>query len=163
MPGTVEANLKKLGITLPAPAAPAASYVPFTVVGNMVYISGQLPKNDNGEMIVGTLGAPLTVEEGKNAAVRCGIHLIAQMKAAADGNLDRVKKIVMVRCYVNSANNFHEHPFVANGCSELLVSVFGEKVGRHARCAFGAAQLPFNAAVEIEAQIELESEAQCSL
>ncbi|CAJ1025944.1 putative YjgF/chorismatemutase-like, putative endoribonuclease/Endoribonuclease L-PSP [Leishmania utingensis] len=156
MSGTVESNLQKLGITLPAPAAPAASYVAFNVVGNMVYISGQLPKNADGKLMVGQLGDPLTIEEGKAAAASCAVYLIAQMKAAAGGDLDKVKKVVMVRCYVNSASNFHDHPHVANGCSDLLVKVFGEEVGRHARCAFGVSQLPFNSAVEIEAQIELK-------
>lgn len=155
MAGTAEANLKKLGITLPAPAAPAAAYVPYTISGCQVHISGQLPKDAEGKLAVGQLGAPLTVEEGKAAAATCAIHLLAQMKAAAGGDLDKIKKVLMVRCYVNSANNFHEHPFVANGCSEMLVNVLGEEVGRHARCAFGVAQLPFNAAVEIEATVEL--------
>jgi enamine deaminase RidA (YjgF/YER057c/UK114 family) len=155
MSGTAEANLKKLGITLPAPAAPAAAYVPYTISGNLVYISGQLPKDAEGKLVVGQLGAPLTVEEGKAAAATCALHLLAQMKAAAGGDLDKIKKVLMIRCYVNSASNFYEHPFVANGCSEMLVNVLGEAVGRHARCAFGVAQLPFNSAVEIEAQVEL--------
>ncbi|KAK7198355.1 endoribonuclease L-PSP (pb5) [Novymonas esmeraldas] len=155
MSGTVEAKLQKLGITLPTPAAPAAAYLPYTIVGNIVYISGQLPKDADGKLMVGQLGAPLTVEEGKAAAASCAVHLISQMKAAAGGDLDKVKKVAMVRCYVNSASDFHDHPFVANGCSELLAEVFGPEVGRHARCAFGVAQLPFNAAVEIEAQIEI--------
>ncbi|KAG5478399.1 hypothetical protein GH5_05334 [Leishmania sp. Ghana 2012 LV757] len=163
MPSAVEANLQKMGITLPTPASPAASYKPFVTVGTMVYISGQLPKNADGKLITGQLGASLTVEDGKAAAASCAVHLMAQMKAAAGGNLDMVKKVVMVRCYVNSTSDFHEHPYVANGCSELLVSVFGEEVGCHARCAFGVAQLPFNSAVEIEAQIELKSEAAASL
>ncbi|GET88662.1 endoribonuclease L-PSP, putative [Leishmania tarentolae] len=162
MAGVVEANLQKLGITLPVPAAPAASYAPFTVVGNMVYISGQLPKDADGKLMVGQLGGSLKVENGKAAAESCAVQLIAQMKAAAGGDLDRVKKVVMVRCYVNSESSFHDHPLVANGCSDLLVSVFGEEVGRHARCAFGVAQLPFNAMVEIEAQIELKDGAKAS-
>lgn len=163
MSGSAEANLKKLGLTLPAPAAPAASYVPFNIVGSTVHISGQLPKDADGKLIVGQLGAPLSVEEGKAAAAACALYLIAQMKAAAGGNLDNVKKVVMIRCYVNSASTFYDHPFVANGCSDLLVSVFGEEVGHHARCAFGVAQLPFNSAVEIEAQIEVDTSAKASL
>ncbi|KAG5478610.1 hypothetical protein LSCM1_06013 [Leishmania martiniquensis] len=163
MPSVVEANLQKMGITLPPPASPAASYKPFVKVGNMVYISGQLPKGADGKLITGQLGASLKSEEGKAAAESCALSLIAQMKAAAGGNLDLVSKVVMVRCYVNSTGDFHEHPAVANGCSDLLARVFGEEIGRHARCAFGVAQLPFNVAVEIEAQIELKGEATASL
>ncbi|CAG9574106.1 putative endoribonuclease L-PSP (pb5) [Leishmania major strain Friedlin] len=162
MPGVVEANLQKLGITLPVPAAPAASYAPFCIVGNMVYVSGQLPKDADGKLMVGQLGDSLTAEDGKAAAKSCAVQLIAQIRAAAGGDLDKVKRVVMVRCYVNSACNFHDHPLVANGCSDLLVSVFGAEVGLHARCAFGVAQLPFNSMVEIEAQFELKDDAKAA-
>lgn len=152
-----EENLKKLGITLPAPAAPAANYVPFNISCGHAYISGQLPKDMDGAMVTGQLGALLSVEDGQKAARLCGINLIAQMKAAAGGDLSRVKKVVRITCFVNSASDFHQHPAVANGCSDLLVSVLGEEVGRHARCAVGVAQLPFNVAVEIDAQVELST------
>lgn len=143
----VEKNLKRLNITLPDAAAPAANYLPYNFSCGQLYISGQLPKDISGKTICGQLGKEVTLEEGVKAAKVAGINLIAQMRAALNGDLTRVKKIVKITCYVNSELSFHQQPAVANGCSDLLVDVFGPEVGRHARCAVGVAQLPFNVAV----------------
>jgi enamine deaminase RidA (YjgF/YER057c/UK114 family) len=149
----VEARLAELGIQLPSPAAPAANYVPFVQTGNLVHVSGQLPKGSDGVVRVGRLGAEFDVDGGRAAARLCAINLIAQIKAAT-GDLDRVVRVVKLTAFVNSAPAFGEQPKVVNGASDLLVEVFGDK-GRHARSAVGVAALPFGAAVEIEGIFEI--------
>lgn len=158
MPSIVDENLSKLGITLPTAAAPAANYVSYNYSCGHIYISGQLPKDIEGHMPVGQLGKNVSVEEGQKAARVCGINIIAQIKAAVGGDFDRVRKIVKITCFVNSTADFTQHPAVANGCSDLLVGVFGDR-GRHARCAVGVAQLPMGVPVEIDAQVEIEGSA----
>lgn len=154
MPGRVDANLARLGITIPAPVAAVANYVPYTYVSGVLHLSGQIAK-DGDKLLIGQLGKDVTVAEGQKAARVCGINIISQLKAAL-GDLDRVLKIVKINCFVNSTSDFTQHPAVANGCSDLLVSVFGEEVGRHARCAVGVAQLPLGVAVEIDAMVEIK-------
>ena len=154
MTGTIDARLAELGISLPVPPAPVASYVPFVVSGKQVFISGQITLADGALKYVGTVGQDLTVEDGKSAARICGINLLAQLKAAAGGDLDKVKRCVKLGVFVNAAPGFAQHPEVANGASDLMLEVFGD-AGRHARAAVGAGSLPRNVAVEVEAVFEL--------
>ena len=153
MSGTIEANLADLGITLPAPAAPAANYVPFVKTGNQLFISGQLPMSADGLQFQGELGSSLQTSEGAKAARLCAINLIAQMKMAT-GDLEKIARIVKLVGFVNSTPDYTEQPAVINGASDLMVEVFGEK-GRHARSAVSAGALPFGVAVEVEAIVEL--------
>lgn len=145
-------RLQALGITLPPVAVPAAAYVPFVQAGKLIFLSGHIAKRD-GQPWVGQLGLTLTTEEGKAAARAVGIDLLGTLDAAckaAGTTLDGVRRIVKVLSLVNSTNTFTEQHLVTNGCSELLVEVFGATVGAHARSAFGVAQLPLGACVEIE-------------
>lgn len=146
-------NLKNLGIELPAVAAPAAAYVPFVQTGNLIFISGQIARKD-GAVWVGQLGKNITTDEGKLAARNCAIQLMAVLHAAS-GDLGKIKRIVKVMSLVNSTSDFTEQHIVTNGCSELLGQVFGAQVGAHARSAFGVAQIPLGACVEIEMIAEL--------
>ncbi len=150
----VEHRLKELGIALPTPPAPVASYVPYVVSGNLVYVSGQVTLADGGLKYVGTVGQDLSLEDGKEAAKLCAINVIAQVKAACGGDLERVRRIVKVTVFVNAVPGFAQHPEVANGASDLFVAVFGD-AGRHARAAVGAGSLPRNVACEVEAVIEI--------
>ena len=140
-------KLAALGITLPAVSTPAAAYLPFVQTGNLVFLSGHLAKKD-GAVIVGQLGKNVTTAEGKLAARAIAIDLMATLQAAV-GDLSRVKRIVKLMSLVNSTADFTEHHLVTNGASELLVEIFGE-AGKHARSAFGVAQIPMGACVEIE-------------
>ena len=149
----IEDRLAELGIDLPAAPAPAANYVPFVQSGNLIYVSGQI-SNAGGELIKGKLGAQMSVEEGAAAARTCGLALISQARAAA-GDLDRIKRVVKLTGFVNSTADFTDQPKVVNGCSDLMVEVFGD-AGRHARSAVSAASLPLGVAVEIEAIFEVE-------
>ena len=149
----IEARLSALGITLPAAPAPAANYVPFVRTGAQLFVSGQISSGPEG-MIKGKLGADLDVAAGAAAARCCGLALIAQAQAAL-GDLDRVKRVVKLVGFVNSTADFTDQPEVINGCSDLMVEVFGE-AGRHARSAVSAASLPRGVAVEIEAIFEVE-------
>ncbi len=154
MTGKIDSRLKELGIELPTPPAPVASYVPFVVSGNLAFISGQVTIAPDGLKYLGTIGAELTVEDGRAAARLCALNLLAQAKAAAGGDLDRIKRCVKVTAFVNAVPGFTQHPEVANGASDLLAEIFGD-AGRHARAAVGASSLPRNVAVEIEAVFEL--------
>ena len=145
---TPQDRLQSLGITLPPVAVPAAAYVPFVRSGNLVFISGHIAKKD-GKAWVGQLGLTTKTEEGKAAARAIAIDLLGTLQAAV-GDRSRVKRIVKVLSLVNSTPTFTEHHLVTNGCSELLGAVFGPEVGAHARSAFGVAQLPMGACVEIE-------------
>ena len=151
---TVSARLADLGITLPPVAVPAAAYVPFVRTGSLVFISGHIAKHD-GKPWVGQLGLTMTTEEGKAAARAVAIDLMGTLQAAT-GDLAKVRRIVKVMSLVNSTATFTEHHLVTNGCSELLGAVFGPQVGAHARSAFGVAQLPMGACVEIELIAEVE-------
>ncbi|MGE5450832.1 MAG: RidA family protein [Acidobacteriota bacterium] len=144
---SIDARLKALGITLPPVAVPAASYVPFAKTGNLVFLSGHIAKKD-GQVWAGKLGQNMGTEAGKQAARAVAIDLLGTLAVAA-GGLDKVVRIVKVMSLVNSTPDFTEHHLVTNGCSELLGEVFGDK-GVHARSAFGVAQIPLGACVEIE-------------
>jgi len=150
-----EKNLTDLGLTLPEAAAPVANYVPYVVSGNMLFVSGQISKiGDNA--IGGRLGKDLSVEDGQAAARLSGLNLIAQIKAACDGDLAKVKRIVKLGAFVQAlpGETAADIPKVVNGCSDLMVAVFGD-AGRHARFAVSAPSLPLDVAVEIDAIVEL--------
>lgn len=151
---SVAARLTALGIELPPLAVPAAAYVPFVQTGNLVFLSGHIAKKD-GKPWVGQLGLTLGTDEGKAAARAIAIDLLGTLQAAV-GNLDRVTRIVKVMSLVNSTPTFTEQHLVTNGCSELLGEVFGATVGAHARSAFGVAQIPLGACVEIELIAEVK-------
>jgi len=150
---TIAARLKDLGIELPPLAIPAAAYLPFVQTGSLVFISGHIAKKE-GKPWVGQLGLTMTTEEGKAAARAIAIDLMGTLQAAAGGDLSRVRRIVKVMSLVNSTPTFTEQHLVTNGCSELLGEVFGD-AGKHARSAFGVAQIPMGACVEIELIAEL--------
>lgn len=151
--GTPEENCAKLGLKLPATSAPVANYVPAVRSGSLLFLAGHLPRNDAGQVIVGKLGRSLDEAAGVDAARRTALALLATLRAEL-GNLDRVKRVVRVGGFVNSTEDFVRQPAVINGCSDLLVEVFGES-GRHARAAVGVASLPLGAAVEIELVVEV--------
>lgn len=146
-------TLKELGIELPPVATPAAAYVPFVQTGKLVFVSGNIARKD-GAVWVGQLGKNISTDEGKLAARNCAIQLMAALHAAS-GDLNKIKRIVKVMSLVNSTPDFTEQHLVTNGCSELLGQVFGPTVGAHARSAFGVAQIPLGACVEIELIAEL--------
>jgi enamine deaminase RidA (YjgF/YER057c/UK114 family) len=151
---TIADRLRALSITLPPLAVPAAAYVPFVQTGALVFISGHIAKRD-GKAWVGQLGVNMSTDEAKLAARAVAIDLMGTLQAACGGDLSRVKRIVKVLSLVNSAPTYTEQHLVTNGCSELLGEVFGAAVGAHARSAFGVAQLPMGACVEIELIAEL--------
>jgi enamine deaminase RidA (YjgF/YER057c/UK114 family) len=148
---SVAARLEELGITLPEAAAPVASYVPVVVQGGFAHISGQLPFVD-GKVVTGRLGEDVSLEEGMEAARACGLMIAAQLKAA--GLLEKVERVVKLGAFVNSTGDFTDQPKVANGASDLMFEIFGEK-GRHARAAVGVPVLPLGAAVEVDAVIAI--------
>ncbi len=150
---SIQARLQALGITLPPVAVPAAAYVPFVRTGNLVFLSGHIAKKD-GKPWVGQLGLTMTTEEGQAAARAIAVDLLGTLQAAA-GSLDHVARIVKVMSLVNSTASFTEQHLVTNGASQLFVDVFGPEVGAHARSAFGVAQIPLGACVEIELVAEL--------
>ena len=154
MPGTVDSRLADLGIVLPQAASPVANYVPFVVSGKLVFVSGQIPLVDGKPQFIGRLGDSLTVEEGYQAARRCGLNLIAQLRNACGGNLDAVRRVVKLGGFVACTPEFTQTPQVINGASDLMVEVFGD-AGRHARAAVGAPALPLGVAVEVEAVFEI--------
>lgn len=153
MTSSVEKKLAELGITLPTPTPPVANYVPVVKTGNLLFISGQLSIDTSGQLLAGKLGGGVDIATGQVAAKACAINLLAQTKAAI-GDLDKVVRIVKLVAFVNSNPDFVDQPKVVNGCSDFLVDVLGDK-GRHARSAVGIAALPMNAAVEVEAIIEV--------
>ena len=150
----IETRLAELGVTLPDAPAPAANYVPFVVVGNLVHVSGQISQNEAG-LITGKLGADLDVAAGAEAAKRCAISLLAQVKAACGGDLSRLKRAVKLVGFVNSTADFTDQPKVINGASDFMVAALGD-AGRHARSAVGVSALPFGVAVEVEGIFEIK-------
>jgi enamine deaminase RidA (YjgF/YER057c/UK114 family) len=154
MTGRIDTRLKDLGIELPAPPAPVASYAPTVKTANLVFVSGQIPAAPDGLKYVGIVGQDLSVEDGKAAARLCAINLLAQVKAACDGDLDHVTRCVKLAVFVNAVPGFTQHPEVANGASDLMVEVFGD-AGKHARAAVGSGSLPRNVSVEVEAVFEI--------
>lgn len=151
---TIESRLKELNITLPQAASPAANYVPYTISGNMLYISGQLPMENGKIAVSGLLGRDVDVATARRAAELCAINLLAQANAALGGDLSRVRRVLKIQGFVASTPDFVEQHLVINGASDLLVAVLGD-AGRHARAAVGMASLPLNAAVEVDAIMEI--------
>jgi len=154
MAGKTEARLSELGIELPEAAAPAANYVPYVITGNLVFISGQITMWNGTLMYKGRLGENLSLDDGLAAARLCALNLIAQLKAACDGDLDRVSRCVRLGGFVNCTPDFTDHPKIVNGASDLMVEIFGE-AGKHARAAVGCSSLPLGASVEIEGVFEV--------
>ncbi len=153
MAETAEARLAALGVTLPVPPAPAASYVPTVTTGQLVFVSGQISSLPDGEKHVGKLGRELGVEDGQKAARICAINILAQLKLAL-GDLERVKRVVKLTGFVNATPDFTDPHRVINGCSDFLIEVLGER-GKHARSAVGMGTLPLGVAVEVEAIVEI--------
>ena len=151
---SVYEKLTSLNIKLNPPAAPVAAYVMYVQTGNLVFISGHLPKHADGSVITGQLGKNVSVAQGQQAARAATIDLIGTLQEACGGDLNKVKRIVKVMSLVNSTPDFTDHHLVTNGCSELLGEVFGD-AGKHARSAFGVAQIPRGACVEIEMIVEV--------
>jgi enamine deaminase RidA (YjgF/YER057c/UK114 family) len=150
----VEKRLLALNITLPQTSPPAANYVPYVISGNLVFISGQLPMKDGKPQDIGHVGKDFTVEQAQVTARQCAINILAQLKAACGGNLDRVKRCVRLGVFVNSTDTFTDQPKVANGASDLMVAALGD-AGKHARFAVGVSQLPFGVAVEVDGTFEI--------
>ncbi len=150
---SISARLADRGIELPEANAPAANYIPYVQVGNLLFVSGQISANADG-LITGKIGADLTVEEGAAAAQRCALSLLAQVKAACDGDMDRLVRVVKLTGFVNSTPDFTEQPQVVNGASDFLVEALGD-AGRHSRSAVSAGSLPLGVAVEIEGIFEI--------
>jgi enamine deaminase RidA (YjgF/YER057c/UK114 family) len=151
---TFEENLKKLNIILPSAPSPVGAYVAYKKSGNLVFISGQISFKNDGQLIKGKVGSDLTLEQGQEAAKTCALNIISQIKAACDGNLNRVKSCVKLTGFVNSKDTFIDQPKVINSASELIANVFGDS-GKHARAAVSVNSLPLGAAVEVEAIFEV--------
>ena len=148
----IDAKLAELGLALPVAAAPVAAYVPVVVAGGLAHVSGQLPFID-GKLVTGRLGEDVSLDEGYAAARACGLMILAQLKAAL-GSLERVERVVKLGAFVSSSATFTDQPKVANGASELMVALFGD-IGKHARAAFGVAQIPLGCCVEIDMVVEV--------
>ncbi len=151
---SIEARLAELGVSLPDAPAPAANYVPFVQTGDIVYVSGQISNGPDG-MIIGKLGDDMDVDAGAAAARTCAISLLAQVKAACGGDIERLVRVVKLTGFVNSTADFGEQPKVINGASDFLVEALGD-AGRHSRSAVSAASLPFGVAVEIEGIFQIK-------
>jgi enamine deaminase RidA (YjgF/YER057c/UK114 family) len=154
MSGKIDARLKELGIELPQATAPVANYVPYTVTGNLVVVSGQVTLWGGKVEYVGKLGREIGIEDGQKAARLCALNILTHLKTACRGDLDRVKRVVRLGGFVNCTSEFTEMPQVVNGASNLMVEIFGD-AGRHARAAVGVASLPLGVAVEVEAMFEI--------
>jgi len=151
---TIE-NIKKLNLEIPDAPAPVGAYVAFKKVGNLLYISGQLPISNEGKIIKGKIGKDLTLEDGQKASKYCAINIIAQVKKALNGDLDKVKNCIKITGFVNSTDSFTDQPKVINPASEILSTIFGDK-GKHTRAAVSSNSLPLGAAVEIVSIFEIE-------
>ena len=149
----VDDRIAELGLSLPEPTAPLASYVPVAVAGSLAFVSGQTPSSDGVPMMTGKVGADVTVEEAQRAAARCSLQAISVLRAEL-GDLDRIRRIVALTVYVATAPGFNEPHRVANGASDLLIDVFGD-AGRHARAAVGVAELPLGVPVEVSVTVEV--------
>ncbi|MDB5314686.1 MAG: hypothetical protein JWO26_769 [Rhodospirillales bacterium] len=154
MAGTIDARLAELGIVLPNPASPMANYIPYNTTGNLVVVSGQVPLDDGRIAITGKVGATVSVDEGRRAARLCFINVVAQLRAACGGDLDRVVKVVRLGGFIASPAEFTQHAAVMNGASDLAVEIFGD-AGRHARTTIGVPALPGDAAAEVEGMFEI--------
>jgi enamine deaminase RidA (YjgF/YER057c/UK114 family) len=150
----IEDKIKELNLVLPVAANPVGSYVAAKIINNLLYISGQISINENGELIKGKLGKELNTDDGYKAAERCALNIISQAKKACDGDLNRIKSCIKLTGFVNSTNDFIEQPKVINGASDIVSKVFGNN-GKHTRAAVSANSLPLGVAVEVDAIFEL--------
>ena len=155
MPGHIEARLAQLKIELPNPSSPAANYVPFVAAGALVFVAGQVSQWNGERRYKGKVGDSLGVEEAYAAARLCGLNLLAHLRVACGGDLDRVKRVVRLGGFVNCAPDFADQPKCVNGASDLMVEVFGKEIGSHARAAVGVASLPGGVAVEVDGVFEI--------
>jgi len=155
MAGTIEARLTELGIELPEAATPVANYVPFTVTGNLVFISGQVTLDGGKPQFLGQAGVDISVEDAYQAARLCGLNLLAQLREACSGDLDRVTQVIRLGGFVSCPSDFTDQPKVINGASDLMVEVFGKPAGQHARFAVGASSLPLGVSVEVDGTFEI--------
>lgn len=155
MAGKIDSRLAEKNIEIPEAASPVANYVPYVTVGNLVFVSGQITLDSGTLRYQGKVGDDISLEEGQAAARLCGLNLIAQVRKACNGDLDRVKRVLKLGGFVNGAPDFVSQPQVINGASDLMVEVFGD-AGRHARSAVGATSLPLGVAVEIDGIFEIE-------
>ena len=151
-----DSRLSDLGLTLPNAAPPAASYVPYVISGNQLFIAGQIPFLNGEKLHQGRLGENFSIEQGQEAAKACALNILAQAKAATGGDWSKIKRCVRLGGFVNGTPDFDQHPAVINGASELIVAALGD-IGKHARAAVGVANLPFGVAVEIDAIFEIEA------
>lgn len=154
MSGRIDARLRELGIELPRPTAPVANYVPYTITGNVVVVSGQITLWGGKVEYVGKLGREISVADGQKAARLCALNILTHLKTACGGDLDRVKRVLRLGGFVNCTPEFTDQPQVVNGASDLMVDVFGE-AGKHARAAVGVVSLPLGVAVEVETMVEI--------
>ena len=152
--GKIDQRIAELGLELPVPAKPVANYVPWVRTGNLVFVSGQGAIKDGKIILQGRLGEDVSIEDGIKSARQCALNVIAHLREACGGDLDRVVRVVKLLGFVNATATFPDHPKVINGASDTMVEVFGDK-GRHARSAVGAPSLPFNLSVEVEAIFEI--------
>jgi enamine deaminase RidA (YjgF/YER057c/UK114 family) len=152
---SIEERLQELGITLPEPNTPLANYVPFVVAGNLVSVSGQVAMEDGAAKWIGKVGEGVTLDEAIAAARACAVQIIAQLNAACEGDLERVRRIIRLGGFVNCVDGYTNQPLILNGASDLMVEVFGDK-GRHSRAAVGTSSLPLNVPVEIDALAEID-------
>lgn len=151
----IEQRLRELGMLLPEPPKPVASYVPFTISGKVVTISGQIPAGPDGPRYIGKLGDNMTLDDGKLAAQLCALNLMAQLKVACSGDLDRARRCLRLGVFVNATPDFTQHPEIANGASDFIVQLMGD-AGKHARAAVGSSSLPRGVAVEVEGLFEID-------
>ncbi|KSV82636.1 RidA family protein [Ensifer sp. ENS10] len=152
--GDVSARLSELGIVLPSIASPSGNYIPYRFAGNLLFVSGQIPRIDGVEHFAGVVGQDVSLEEGYQAARLCALNILARVNDALDGDLDRVVACVQVRGFVNAQADFKGHPAIVDGASDLFVEILGEK-GRHVRTALGAGSLPRGSSVEVDAVFEV--------
>ena len=151
---TINDRIKKLGIILPQAKPPVGSYVATKITGNLLFISGQISIDENGKLIKGKVGKDLSVDDGYNAAKRCGLSIVSQAKEACDGDLSKIKSCIKLTGFVNSTNDFTDQPKVINGASDLIASIF-DKAGMHTRAAISTNSLPLGVSVEVDAIFEL--------
>jgi enamine deaminase RidA (YjgF/YER057c/UK114 family) len=154
MSGRIDARLKELNIELPTPSTPAANYVPFKRAGSLVFIAGQVPNANGKDQFTGQVGKEISLEDAQKAARLCAVNILAQLKAAVGGDLDKVVSCVRLGGFVNAVPGYGQQPHVINGASDLMVEVFGD-AGRHARAAVGCGSLPRNVPVEVDAIFEV--------
>lgn len=152
----IDAKLQELGLVLPAATLPAANYVPCTVTGGMVFVSGQLPMQDGKPQFIGKVGREFTIEQGQECARICGLNILAHTKHILGGDWGKIKRLARLGVFVNAPDDFTDHPKVANGVSDMMVQLFGD-AGKHARFAVGVSGLPFGVAVEVDATFELHA------